>query len=121
MSSDKIYNTQCLKVKELRTKGYKHLEEWIDNSNNIYVGRSGRIFIHENGNKRIYHYKKSKWANPFKVEDCKSIEECLNKYLQYLKENNLLQYLDELKGKTLGCFCDQKGLCHAKLLYDLIS
>lgn len=122
------YNTQCMKVSELRKVGYKDLEEWMNNANNLYVGRRGRIFITEkdsNGitQKRVFHYDDSKFGNPYKVEPGWTLERCLEMYDLYLKENDLLQYTDELRGKTLGCFCLQDSHevdCHAKMLYNLV-
>ena len=29
--------------------------------------------------------------------------------------------IKELEGKTLGCFCDQKGECHGKVLVRLLG
>jgi hypothetical protein len=35
----------CIKVDNLRKNGYESLKTWMDNSDNMYVGRPGRIFI----------------------------------------------------------------------------
>lgn len=35
----------CIKVDNLRKNGYENLKTWMDNSDNMYVGRKGRIFI----------------------------------------------------------------------------
>ena len=34
----------CIKVSNLRKNKYNNLRQWIENKNNIYVGRYGRIF-----------------------------------------------------------------------------
>lgn len=58
----------CVKVSNLRKIGYFSLREWIADDKNLYVGRRGRLWITENnGDKNIFHYPESKWANPFKV------------------------------------------------------
>ena len=113
-------STQCVKVSELRKKKYANLEEWMKDENNLYVGRRGRIFIHEDDEKRIFHYKGSKWQNPFKVGEY-SLEESLKLYEKHLVESGLIKDVKELKGKTLGCFCSQKGDCHAKILAKLVN
>lgn len=117
--------TQCLKIEFLR-KDYKNkditLEKWMEDKNNVYVGRRGRIFIGKGDNKKIFHYKGSKFANPYKVgkkEGEYTVEESLKLYKKYLKDTGLIKDVKELKGKTLGCFCDQKNECHAKILASL--
>lgn len=125
------YNTQCIKIDHLRKAGYENLREWMSLSSNLYVGRAGRIFITEEvkdedtgeirREKTIFHYPKSKWANPYKIEEGCNLAESVRLYHIYLKENDLLKDLSELKGKTLGCFCDQKHVCHAKELIDLLN
>ena len=35
--------------------------------------------------------------------------------------SDLRNKIKELRGKTLGCFCDQSGLCHAKVLKELVE
>ena len=118
--------TQCVKVAELRKAGYLNLEDWMKNENNVYVGRNGRVWItekKENGEneKRIFHYPGSTFANPYKVTKDMPLEESLHLYRIHLEENGLLEHIEELRGKTLGCFCDQKGDCHAKVLASLLN
>jgi hypothetical protein len=105
----------CIRVANLRKEGYANLREWMDNPNNVYVGRRGRIFIHTGGEKEIFHYTGSKWANPFTLKEY-TLEESLRLYEKHLEDNGLVQDLEQLRGKTLGCFCDQTGDCHAKIL-----
>lgn len=119
--------TQCVKVASLRKEtGDKEMtmEKWIEDPNNVYVGRPGRIFIGTGDEKRIFHYKGSKFANPYKVgtkDGEYTLEESLKLYQTYLKDKKLLKDIGELKGKNLGCFCDQKGKCHAKILAELAN
>ena len=121
-----IPTTECLKVASLRKKygSQINLENWIANPNNLYVGRYGRIFITDptTGEKRIFHYSGSKWQNPYKVgkvgKDHYSLDESLNLYREYLIQTNLVKDIGELSGKNLGCFCDQAGPCHAKILVE---
>ena len=59
----------------------------------------------------------SKWGCPFTIikdrptlakEVVGSKEEALSKYREYvLASPHLMEALDELEGKTLGCFCKQ--------------
>lgn len=109
--------TQCIKVASLRKEFGDEsitLKKWMEIPNNLYVGRRGRIFI----DGKIFHYKESKWYNPYTLKEY-SLEDSLKLYKKYIKTSGLYDDLDELKGKTLGCFCDQSGDCHAKVLVKL--
>lgn len=126
LEKDNQTKTICLKVANLRKNGYQSLEDWFKNSENVYVGRSGRIWITESINdqkvKRIFHYAGSKYGNPFKISDSETSEIVCQKYKEYILNNKeLMDGLKELKGKTLGCFCDQNEHCHAKILVELIE
>lgn len=113
----------CIKASNLRKKNYNNFREWLKNKNNVYVGRYGRIFI----DKEIFHYIQSKWYNPYKLNKEKSnINEVLLKYLNHLFTSGLIFEIEELRGKTLGCFCEhqhknKKINCHAQLLVDILE
>lgn len=115
------YNTQCLKIDKLREADYEHLKDWMSLKSNLYVGRAGRVFITEEKQKHVFHYPKSKWGNPYSLKEGYTLAESIRLYHLYLLENDLLKDLHELKGKTLGCFCDQSQVCHAKELADLLN
>ena len=104
-----------VKVKFIRPE-YDNFREWLQNSNNIYIGRGGRIFI----NKEIFHYKESIWKNPYSVKKY-GREKSLELYEIYLKSNpDLMDKLSELKGKTLGCWCKPEK-CHGDILLKYIQ
>ena len=118
-------STQCVKVSFLRKDYDKdiNLDRWMENPENVYVGRRGRIFItQKDGSKKVFHYPESKWANPYKVgKEYYSLKDSLDLYRKYLIDKGLDKDIQELKGKTLGCFCDQKNDCHAKVLKELLE
>jgi hypothetical protein len=97
----------------------------MENPNNVYVGRFGRIFIGTGDEKKIFHYKGSEFANPYKVGTKKgeyTLEEAIDLYRAHLEDASLVEKAKkELKGKNLGCFCDQKGPCHAKVLAEIAN
>ena len=95
-----------------------NLETWMNDERNVYVGRAGRIFIGSGANKRIFHYAGSKFANPYKVKPHGeyTTQKSLDLYKKYLVSSGLINDIEELRGKNLGCFCDQSGECHAKIL-----
>lgn len=117
--------TQCVKAVELRKIGYKNLEEWMQDTNNVYVGGRGGIkIIDSNGDRKMFYFAKTKWTTPYPVEEGMELEESLKLYRLYLEENKRIPMLHELKGKVLGCFCEQNSdgiSCHAQILQELCN
>lgn len=78
----------------------------------------------------VYIGRGSKWGNPYthiKNKETKaefivsSRKEAIEKYKEYIINNEeLLNSLEELKDKRLGCFCKPKS-CHGDVLVDLID
>ena len=96
-----------------------NLEKWLEDPNNVYVGRHGRIFI----DKVIFHYKKSIWSNDYTVKD-HGLERCLELYRRDISEK-ILKYphiydLKSLVNKNLGCFCSMDSACHVDILLEFI-
>jgi hypothetical protein len=93
-------------TKELNKKGYKSLQEWLDESpNNVYIGRG----------ERIKGANKSKWCNPFAVAT-HGREGALRLFeKRLLTTPDLFNSLDELKGKNLACWCAPLD-CHGHIL-----
>lgn len=108
------------KVSYIRPK-YKNLKEWMEDPNNVYIGRAGIVFI----DKQRFPKKSSNFSNPYKIGKDGTREEVIEKYKNYitqkLKENVLLQEeLFKMKGKNLGCWCAPEP-CHGNVLLDLLS
>ena len=130
------YTTEsvCVKISNLRKlkkkdgNNYTDLEDWMNTPGNIYVGRRGRIFIHdkETGEKKYFGYPESKYANPFNLKEM-SLDESLTKYKEYLINSEIIESVYELKGLKLGCFCERhmdsygNPLCHAQVLVNIIK
>lgn len=71
----------------------------------------------------IYIGRPSKWGNPFKVGADGTRKECIEKYRKWLQEpeqKHLLESLDTLENKVLGCHCKPQA-CHGDVLIDLVS
>jgi len=78
----------------------------------------------------IYIGRGSKWGCPYTIikdrptlakEVVDSKEEALSKYKEYvLNSPELMESLDELDGKILGCFCKPEP-CHGDVLLELIA
>ena len=118
----------CIKVDNLRKMGYKDLEQWLLDQNNLYTGRRGRIFITdtETKDKRYFAYAGSKWHNPYTLKDY-TLGKSLQLYTIHLFTSGLILEIDELRGKNLGCFCVHQHsdsgspTCHAQVLVDLVN
>jgi hypothetical protein len=64
----------------------------------------------------VYIGRPSKWGNPFKIGRDGTREVVLQKYQVWLAEQwDLLDSLDEVRGKVLGCHCKPYG-CHGDIL-----
>ncbi len=68
----------------------------------------------------VYIGRGSKWGNPFKIGPDGNREEVIKKYKEYiLKREDLMNSLDELKGKVLSCWCKPLA-CHGDVLVKLV-
>lgn len=108
-----------VKVINIRPK-YNNLEEWINDKNNVYIGRKGVIFI----NNVRYPKENSIWHNPFKIDENNDRISVIKKYKKYIikkiNDENLLDELMKLKNKKLGCWCSPEA-CHGDVLKKLIE
>ena len=69
----------------------------------------------------IYIGRGSIWGNPFKIDKNNTRESVILKYEKYIKEKpNLLNQLEDLRGKILGCWCSPKP-CHGDVLIRLLN
>lgn len=108
------------KVQNIRPN-YNNLEEWMNDTNNIYIARAGVVFI----NDKRFPIQSSKFANPYKIGKDGSREEVIAKYKKYITEklendDLLISELLLLKGKNLGCWCYPE-MCHGNILLELID
>ena len=87
---------------------------------------------------RLVHCKKEKydvyigrpscWGNPFSHKDntlaefkVSSVEEAIEKYEAWVRQQpGLMESLEELDGKVLGCWCFPKP-CHGDVLIKLLK
>ncbi len=77
----------------------------------------------------IYIGRPSKWSNPFshmdgtqalyKVESREEAIQCFRNYI-YATPILLKEAKEELKGKTLGCWCSPKD-CHGEVLAEIAN
>ncbi len=63
----------------------------------------------------------SKWHNPFSIKKYGSAEIAVEMFRKYIESNQqLIDSLHELRGKTLGCWCTPKP-CHGDILVELFK
>jgi len=64
----------------------------------------------------------SRWSNPFKVDDY-GREQAVGLYREWLVEklDRDPQFLDLLKDKNLGCYCELDELCHCDVLLEFLE
>lgn len=66
----------------------------------------------------VYIGRPSKWGNPFTIGTDGSREEVIKKYREWLlQQDNLLEALPELYGKTIACWCSPLA-CHGDVLSE---
>lgn len=108
----------CVKQKSLNYQGYKDLKDWLTNPDHVYIGRD------------MTHYVPgavgSKWQNPFHVKDYER-DKCIDMYKEYIQTDTkkydgktLMESLEELRGKTLGCWCKPDS-CHGDVIVGLLK
>ena len=117
MSQTKVVN--C-KVKYIRPQ-YNNLKEWMDDPQNVYVGRAGVVFI----DGQRFPKNASPFANPFKITASLTRDQAVEQYKTHIQDKvNKSQELKELllsyKGKNLGCWCHPEP-CHANILVEIME
>lgn len=99
-----------IKKQFLVKKGYRDLKHWLEDPNHVYIGRHN-------------HYvgaPSSKWKNPYSVKKYGRAG-CIKKYERYIKKNKeLMDSIEELRGKTLGCWCSPDA-CHGDVLLKIMN
>ena len=76
----------------------------------------------------VYIGRPSKWGNPFSHKPSSLAEikvatvfEAIDKYRDWIKtQQHLIDSLEELRGKRLGCWCRPK-ICHGDVLLELLG
>ena len=69
----------------------------------------------------VYIGRGSKWGNPFRIGDHGDREDVIEQYREWIQtQPNLLNSLEELRNKRLGCFCKPKA-CHGDVLLELLG
>ena len=134
-STDNTCVVNC-KVQYIRPE-YNNLQEWCNDTNNIYIGRKGIVFIEENGIKQRFPKNNSVLCNPYKINNIQDRENVIKKYKEYFYNrinNNDEEFITELKkckGKKLGCWCvenkqniilpENKMVCNGEIIMEYLQ
>lgn len=77
--------------------------------------------VHRNCPHDVYIGRPSKWGNPFEIGKDGTRSEVIVKYEEWLRSNEeLLNEIEELRGKTLGCWCKPKS-CHGDVIVKILN
>lgn len=69
----------------------------------------------------VYIGRPSKWGNPFKIGRDGTREEVIKKYKHWIcYQPGMLEMVEELRGKILGCWCAPKP-CHGDVLLKIAN
>lgn len=90
--------------------------------------RNGKVSVCRTMETKVVHVNKepcdvvidrsSIWGNPF---DTGPRSEKIRKYEEYLMNNEyLMSRIEELRGKTLGCWCKPKA-CHGDVIVNVLN
>lgn len=80
---------------------------------------------------KVVHCKKEKydvyigrpgpWGNPFSIGKDGTREEVIEKFRDWIKDQDLLmQEIESLRGKTLGCWCSPQP-CHGDVIVKILE
>jgi hypothetical protein len=77
--------------------------------------------VHHNQPYDVFIGRPSKWGNPFHSGEDGTRSEVIEKYREWVQtQPDLMNSLDELYGKVLGCWCKPKA-CHGDVLVELVE
>lgn len=112
MADSKETTVVNVKKAELKKRGFRDFKDWNSRENTVYIGRDMSYYVSG--------ARGSKWGNPFSLKKY-SLEKSLELYEDHvINTPSLINSLDELQGKELGCWCKPSG-CHGDVLIKLLN
>lgn len=76
----------------------------------VYIGRAC--------NRGGWNLLQSKWHNPFTAAEYG--DQAIILYEQYIRASPLINEIEELRGKTIGCWCAPNP-CHGDILVKILN
>lgn len=107
--------TTVTNFKTVKAHWDRNAREW-DSEQYVYIGRHNAT----------YNLPQSKWANPFVMGSESQRAGVIFLYRSYITERieSGLVDLEELRGKTLVCWCKKPGVdvpCHGDVLLEFLG
>jgi Domain of unknown function (DUF4326) len=107
-SERRIVSTTRIHIPTARKNGEPYEEPHV-----VYIGRRWTM--------GGYNLPANPWRNPYTVKRY-GREQAVALYREYiLNSEELLSRLDELEGRTLGCWCKLDERCHGDVLMELLE
>ena len=113
-----VKDTTLVNIKEES----ENLKEWMEDPNHVYIGPRGIVMVpsgqfYEDGKPKLMRFptKTSIWANPY--DNKKDYLSYINKKIEQDPSYNL----EELRGKTLGCWGSKEMCTHGEVLLELLE
>lgn len=108
-----------VKVRHIRPR-YDNLKEWMEDENNVYIGRKGVVFV--DGER--FPKENSEWANPYRITDNLDRDQVILQYETHLdamlEDEECKKRFLLLRGKTLGCWC-KPDACHGDVIVKKLN
>ena len=89
--------------------------DWVKDEDNLYIAAQKKKYIKDAKENSKWCHGNLSWRL-FKKEI--TVDEFLQKYEQYVRKN-LWNDLEELTNATMGCWCEDEGVCHGGVLKRL--
>lgn len=105
---------------ELKPEKFNIFKKWLTENWKMIDNRTEVVNIKKD-DYDVYIGRGSKWGNPFVIGRDGTRSEVIKKYEKYLANNQyLLNSLEELREKKLGCHCKPLA-CHGDILVKFIK
>jgi hypothetical protein len=78
------------------------------------------IIVHVGVPHDISICRPGKWENPYIIGKDGTRAEVIAKFEKHVRESDLINDIEELRGKVLGCFCPPKP-CHGDVLIKILD
>ena len=103
---------KCIKTSYKEGKFEEFRKELLSDKNKVYVGRR---MVYQN-------LEASKWMNPYSVKKY-GRDVALQMYRKYIinKISNKELDIEELRGKSIYCWCKEDEPCHVDILIELLE
>ena len=91
--------------------------EWVSEEDNIYIGARLKKYVK---NPKPQNQWAISWLEYRRYEGNITDEEYMRLYEDFVR-NKWWDRLEELNGKTMGCWCENQKECHGKILRKLFK